>query len=99
MRNESKSCGALSINSLAWLKTGGITTRANKEMTSNAVITTIATDVPRFSFLDCSASTVGFKPMARNSEIIIKTKTWLADCSARSNVMATSAPDAARNPK
>ena len=43
--------------------------------------------------------TAGFRPMEKKSEIIIKTKTWLAEANARSSVMAIIAPDAATNPK
>ncbi|CAB5065054.1 unannotated protein [freshwater metagenome] len=44
-------------------------------------------------------STAGFKPMAKKSEIMIRTNTWLADASARIIVNAVIAPAAARNPK
>jgi hypothetical protein len=37
--------------------------------------------------------------MAKKSEIIIRTKTWLAEANARRSVMAIIAPDAATNPK
>ena len=43
--------------------------------------------------------TAGFRPIAKKREMIIKTKTWLADANARSKVIAMMAPDAARNPK
>jgi len=37
--------------------------------------------------------------MAKKSEIMIRTNTWLEEAKARNSVMAIKAPDAARNPK
>ena len=65
--------------------------------TTKATVT--ATALLRFRPRRSKKSTAGFSPIAKKSEIIIRTKIWLADAKARSSVMAITAPDAARNPK
>ena len=65
-------------------------------MTNETVaVTALALLSPRLSM----KRTAGFRPIAKKSEIIIRTNTWLAEANACKSVMAITAPDAATNPK
>ena len=82
-----------------WVTAGGITTAANTAPKAKAKVTTTITADGRFSPLRLKNSTAGFRPAAKKSEMMIKTKTWLALAKARSTVTAITAPEAARKPK
>jgi hypothetical protein len=79
--------------------TGGITTKAKKitkRITDEKIAATAEfLDNPRFR----NASTAGFKPVARNRAISIKTNIWLALARALIKTIAVRAPRVAIKPK
>ena len=95
----SKRVGALSIRLVVCRTTGGIINIAKTPTKIRTMPRIAETAAPLLKPRFLKNSTAGFRPIAKNIEIKIRTNIWLAAASERNNTNAVNAPVVARNPK